>query len=122
MDIGHRPWVAELNFMLMMYPGIANDVLNVYMNSPSFQAGWRITRIADVTGLDTLGVPVVMVTRPNARSISEILGRSVPAAALGDALARAVATRLGCHLEAVPLTAIVPADIAAARDHVVEIA
>ena len=58
----------------------------------------------------------------HARSISEILGRSVPAAALGDALARAVATRLGCNLEAVPLTACVPADIAATRDHAVEIA
>jgi len=29
-------------------PFIANNVLNVYMNSPSFQAAWRITRIQDV--------------------------------------------------------------------------
>ena len=28
-----------------------------------------ITRIADVTGLDHIGVPVVMVTRPNARVV-----------------------------------------------------
>jgi len=30
MDIGHRPWVAELNYMLMMYPGIDTDALNRY--------------------------------------------------------------------------------------------
>jgi lipoyl(octanoyl) transferase len=58
----------------------------------------------------------------HARSISEILGRPVAAQALGDALAREVATRLGCALEAVPLTTCIPADIAAARDHAVEIA
>jgi lipoate-protein ligase A len=58
----------------------------------------------------------------HARSISEILGRSVDGVALGDALAREVTTRLGCPLETVALTACVPADIAAARDHAVEIA
>lgn len=36
-----------------------------------------ITRIADVTGLDTLGVPVVMVTRPKARSISVSPGKGL---------------------------------------------
>lgn len=36
-----------------------------------------ITRVADVTGLDTLGVPVVMVTRPNARSISVSQGKGL---------------------------------------------
>ncbi|MEZ4298673.1 MAG: YcaO-like family protein [Polyangiaceae bacterium] len=40
-----------------------------------------ITRIADVTGLDTLGVPVVMVTRPNARSISVSQGKGLTLAA-----------------------------------------
>jgi lipoyl(octanoyl) transferase len=58
----------------------------------------------------------------HARSISEILGRSVAAQALGDALAREVATRLGCPLETMPLAACVSADLAAARDHTVEIA
>ena len=57
-----------------------------------------------------------------ARSISEILGHPVDAAALGGALAREVATRLGCLLETAPLTACVPADVAATRDHAVEIA
>lgn len=36
-----------------------------------------ITRIANVTGLDDLGVPVVMVCRPNARSISVSQGKGV---------------------------------------------
>jgi len=41
-----------------------------------------ITRIANVTGLDTIGLPVVMVTRPQARSlaVSQGKGLSLPAA------------------------------------------
>lgn len=34
-----------------------------------------ITRVANVTGLDTLGIPVVMVIRPNARSLSVSQGK-----------------------------------------------
>src|SRR5436190_13420651 len=41
----HHPWAGA---GLTGEPFIASDVLNVDMNSPSFQAGWRITRIADV--------------------------------------------------------------------------
>lgn len=40
-----------------------------------------ITRIADVTGLDHIGVPVVMVTRPNARSLSVAQGKGLSLAA-----------------------------------------
>ena len=40
-----------------------------------------ITRVADVTGLDTLGVPVVMVTRPAARSLSVSPGKGLTMAA-----------------------------------------
>ena len=36
-----------------------------------------ITRIANVTGLDTVGVPVVMVCRPNARSIAVSQGKGL---------------------------------------------
>ncbi|AKT38800.1 YcaO-like family protein [Chondromyces crocatus] len=36
-----------------------------------------ITRIADVTGLDTIGIPVVMVVRPNARSLSVSQGKGM---------------------------------------------
>lgn len=36
-----------------------------------------ITRIADVTGLDRVGVPVTMVTRPNARSLAVNQGKGL---------------------------------------------
>jgi len=40
-----------------------------------------ITRIANVTGLDRTGIPVVMVTRPNARSVTVSQGKGVTLAA-----------------------------------------
>jgi ribosomal protein S12 methylthiotransferase accessory factor len=40
-----------------------------------------ITRVADVTGLDTIGLPVVMVCRPNARSLSVSQGKGLTLAA-----------------------------------------
>lgn len=40
-----------------------------------------ITRVANVTGLDAVGIPVVMVTRPNSRSISVSQGKGVTLAA-----------------------------------------
>jgi ribosomal protein S12 methylthiotransferase accessory factor len=40
-----------------------------------------ITRIANVTGLDTLGIPVVMVCRPNSRSLSVSQGKGLDLAA-----------------------------------------
>jgi ribosomal protein S12 methylthiotransferase accessory factor len=40
-----------------------------------------ITRLADVTGLDYLGVPVFMAVRPNARSLSVAQGKGVDEAA-----------------------------------------
>src|SRR5690349_5920121 len=36
-----------------------------------------ITRVADVTWLDTIGIPVVMVVRPNARSLSVAQGKGL---------------------------------------------
>ena len=36
-----------------------------------------ITRIANVTGLDHIGIPVVMVSRPNARSLAVTQGKGV---------------------------------------------
>lgn len=38
-------------------------------------ASMGITRVADVTGLDTVGIPVVMVCRPNSRSVSVSQGK-----------------------------------------------
>ena len=40
-----------------------------------------ITRIANVTGLDTIGIPVVMVCRPNSRSVSVSQGKGLTLAA-----------------------------------------
>jgi ribosomal protein S12 methylthiotransferase accessory factor len=40
-----------------------------------------ITRIANVTGLDRIGIPVIMVSRPNARSISVSQGKGLELAA-----------------------------------------
>lgn len=40
-----------------------------------------ITRVADVTGLDWIGIPVVMVCRPNARSLSVSQGKGLDLAA-----------------------------------------
>src|SRR5262247_704701 len=36
-----------------------------------------ITRIANVTGLDYLGIPVVMVVRPNARTLAVTQGKGI---------------------------------------------
>ncbi len=44
-------------------------------------AAMGITRIANVTGLDRVGVPVVMVCRPNARSLAVSQGKGVTLAA-----------------------------------------
>lgn len=40
-----------------------------------------ITRVANVTGLDVIGIPVVMVTRPNARSLAVSQGKGLTLAA-----------------------------------------
>ena len=40
-----------------------------------------ITRIANVTGLDRIGIPVVMVSRPNSRSLSLSQGKGLDLAA-----------------------------------------
>jgi len=40
-----------------------------------------ITRIADVTGLDVIGIPVVMVCRPNSRSLAVSQGKGMTLAA-----------------------------------------
>src|SRR5437016_14433724 len=40
-----------------------------------------ITRIANVTGLDSIGIPVVMVCRPNSRSLAVSQGKGLDLAA-----------------------------------------
>ena len=36
-----------------------------------------ITRVANVTGLDSVGIPVVMVCRPNSRSVAVSQGKGI---------------------------------------------
>ena len=44
-------------------------------------AGMGITRVANLTGLDRIGLPTVMVTRPNSRSVAVALGKGLSLAA-----------------------------------------
>jgi YcaO-like protein with predicted kinase domain len=60
-----------------------------------------ITRVANITGLDRIGVPVVMVCRPNSRSIAVSQGKGVDlAAAKVSGLMEAVET---FHAESITL-------------------
>jgi YcaO-like protein with predicted kinase domain len=50
-----------------------------------------ITRVARITGLDHLGIPVIMVTRPASRNLSVVQGKGLTdAAAMASGLAEAV--------------------------------
>ena len=42
-----------------------------------FLAGMGITRVANVTGLDRIGIPIVMVVRPNSRSLAVSQGKGL---------------------------------------------
>jgi len=59
-----------------------------------------ITRIANVTGLDRIGVPVVMVCRPNARSLAVSQGKGLDlAAAIASGLMESVELYHAEHVE-----------------------
>lgn len=60
-----------------------------------------ITRIANITNLDTIGIPVVMVCRPNSRSISVSQGKGLTlAAAKASGLMESIETY---HAESITL-------------------
>jgi ribosomal protein S12 methylthiotransferase accessory factor len=60
-----------------------------------------ITRIANITGLDRLGVPVTMVCRPNSRSLAVFQGKGLSlAAAKASGVMEAIETY---HAERIPL-------------------
>lgn len=66
-----------------------------------FRVPLGITRLADVTGLDTIGLPVVQAVRPNSRSISVSQGKGIDvASARASALMEAME---GYHAERVSL-------------------
>jgi len=46
-----------------------------------FRGRMQITRVADVTGLDTIGIPVAVVCRPNSRSLAVSQGKGLTVAA-----------------------------------------
>ena len=59
-----------------------------------------ITRVANVTGLDRIGVPVVMVCRPNARSLAVSQGKGIDlAAATASGLMEAAELYHAEHIE-----------------------
>lgn len=59
-----------------------------------------ITRIANLTGLDRTGIPVVMVCRPNARSSAVFHGKGIDlAAAKASGLMEAIETWHGEHVQ-----------------------
>ena len=45
--------------------------------SPQFLRSFGITRLGEITGLDTIGIPVWFATRPNSRSLSVSQGKGV---------------------------------------------
>ena len=74
------------------------------------RSAFGITRIANLTGLDRTGVPVVIVCRPNARSSAVFNGKGVDvAAAEASGLMEAVETwhaenvRLPCNTPVLPI-------------------
>lgn len=73
-----------------------------------------ITRLADVTGLDTIGIPVFQAIRPLARSISVSQGKGVTR----------VAARVSALMEAIELhhaETIEPTDLEEGRCHAVDL-
>lgn len=66
-----------------------------------FLPGMGITRVANVTGLDSIGIPVVMVCRPNSRSMAVAQGKGLDlAAAKASALMESIE---GYHAQCITL-------------------
>jgi ribosomal protein S12 methylthiotransferase accessory factor len=68
-------------------------------NIKPFMPIMGITRIANVTGLDNIGIPVVMVCRPNSRSLSVTQGKGLSlSAAKASGLMESVETYHAEHI------------------------
>ncbi|KIC38516.1 hypothetical protein RA27_18885 [Ruegeria sp. ANG-R] len=79
-----------------------------------------ITRIANLTGLDRVGLPTVMVTRPNSRSVAVSLGKGLSlSAAQASGVMEAIES---WHAERVELPLRLSSHIDLAQDHVVDVA
>jgi hypothetical protein len=70
MSIAHRPWVAKLNYMLMIYPGINRETLDRYSHRfeirvPDMYAEFlRHVNGAFCFGMSLCGVPPSMLDSP----------------------------------------------------------
>lgn len=70
MDIGHRPWVAKLNYMLMLYPSLNDEALQQYSKRFNLQvpapyaAVLRAVNGAFCFGMSLCGVPPSMLGNP----------------------------------------------------------
>jgi YcaO-like protein with predicted kinase domain len=65
-----------------------------------FKSNFGVTRIANLTGLDRTGIPVVMVCRPNARSTAVFHGKGISlAAAKASGLMEAMETWHAEHVQ-----------------------
>ena len=70
MNIGHRPWVAQLNYMLMLYPGIQKGILEQYccrfkIEVPTIYADFlHQVNGAFCFGMSLFGVPLSMLGTP----------------------------------------------------------
>jgi hypothetical protein len=70
MNIGHRPWVAELNYMFMLYPAIDRDSLERYSQRFRIEIPTMYARVlselngAFCFGMSLCGVPISMLGNP----------------------------------------------------------
>ena len=70
LDIGHRPWVAELNYMLMIYPGIDAETLNRYSQRFGIRVPEMYAEFLQAVnggfffGMSLAGVPQSMLGNP----------------------------------------------------------
>ncbi|WP_281972929.1 YcaO-like family protein [Ruegeria faecimaris] len=73
-DVSEKQYVLDTH--RLRSPSQTLEIVTPYLREMG------ITRIANLTGLDRIGLPTVMVARPNSRSVSVSLGKglSVPAA------------------------------------------
>ncbi len=76
------------------------DPAQTLANTRPLMPDMGITRIANLTGLDSIGIPVVMVCRPNAHSISVSQGKGVTLdAAKASGLMESIETWHAEHIE-----------------------
>jgi hypothetical protein len=69
-EIGHRPWVAELNYMLTLYPGIDPDALNRYCQRFEIRVPKLYSEFLQAVnggfffGMSLCGIPLSMLGHP----------------------------------------------------------